>query len=50
MEIKVEKGRLIAYEKHDNVITIYLEVDVKELAKLLKPYIDSIPNCECGKK
>ena len=49
MEIKVEKGRLIAYEKHDNVITIYLEVDVKELAKALKPYLDSIENCEVKK-
>ena len=37
MEIKVEKGRLIAYDIHNNSITIYLDIDVKELAKLLKP-------------
>ena len=23
---------------------------IKSCARLLKPYIDSIPNCECGKK
>jgi hypothetical protein len=58
MEIKVENGRLIFYKKniscdeyecHD-FEQIILDVDAKELAKALKPYLDSIPNCECGKK
>jgi hypothetical protein len=49
MRIKVENDRLIAYDRHDNSITIYLDIDAKELAKALKPYLDSIDNCECKK-
>lgn len=49
MKVKVENDRLIAYDKHNNSIGIYLDVDIKELAKLLKPYLDSIDNCEVKK-
>ena len=49
MNIKVENDRLIAYDRHDNSITIYLDVDAKELAIALKPYLDSIDNCSFKK-
>ena len=58
MKLKVENDRLIVYEEEWQLSTgnqkkLYkhiLDIDIKELARLLKPYIDEIPNCECGKK
>ena len=58
MKIKVENGRLIAYNKKISCgeyecgewEQIVLDVDIKELAKALKPYLDSIENCEVCKK
>lgn len=43
LETKISCGE---YEcgKYDKIL---LEVDAKELAKALKPYLDSIDNCEC---
>ncbi len=46
----IEKGMRNG-DKVDVVEVIKLDEELlKELAKLLKPYLDSIPNCECGKK
>ena len=56
MEIKVENGRLLIHRnaticndyKCNDFVQLVLDVDAKELAKALKPYLDSIPNCECA--
>ena len=59
MKLKVENDRLVVYHNVYYVNEALAEIDyeevlanidIKELARLLKPYIDSIPNCECGKK
>jgi hypothetical protein len=44
MKIKVENDKLIITNQFKDIV---LNVDIKELAKALKPFIDSIPNCEC---
>jgi len=57
MYSKIEKDKLSicetkiacdGYECH-NAERVVFEIDLKELAKALKPYIDSIPNSECKK-
>lgn len=47
MKIRIENDRLIVYEHNDNIIRIYLDVNALELARALKPYLDSIPNHTC---
>jgi hypothetical protein len=60
MKVKVKNDRLIIYTEGQDLVdlgkggkcyidTIHLDVDIKELAKLLKPYLDSIDNCEVKK-
>ena len=64
MKIKVENDRLVFYENHEEIDythmntggyakseieIVKLDVSLNELARALKPYLDSIDNCECGK-
>lgn len=55
MKVRVENDRLQIYEtkiscgeyecgEYDKII---MHINIKDLAKALKPYIDSIDNCEC---
>ena len=52
MKVKVVDDRLIVYEtkiscgEYDQII---LNVNALDLAKALKPYLDSIKNCEVKK-
>ena len=53
MNVKVKNDRLIIYTEGQDLVDlgkVDLDVDIKELAQALKPYLDSIDNCECGKK
>lgn len=57
MKLKVEDDKLVIYELNKDVMVyddqpvykVCFHLDIKELAKALKPYIDSIDNCECKK-
>lgn len=57
MKIKVENDRLIVYEikiscgeyECNNYEKQILNVNALDLAKALKPYLDSIENCEVKK-
>ena len=53
MNIKVDKAKVNGDKtSYSFIISGYgnQKEALKELAKALKPYLDSIPNCECGKK
>jgi hypothetical protein len=57
MKLTVKNDRLIVVQTKEvypfeeiEYAEPILDIDIKELARLLKPYIDSISNCECGKK
>ena len=64
MKIEIRNDRLIAYEEHEEIDythintsgyvrskieIVKLDVDAKELAIALKPYLDSIDNCSFKK-
>lgn len=53
MLVKIENDKIILYDKwidNDGKMQDFYAVviDAWDFAKLLKPYLDSIPNCECG--
>ena len=51
MTLTIENNQLVITEKISTHISHeVVRVDAYKLAKLLKPYIDSIPNCECKKE
>jgi hypothetical protein len=55
MKIKVENDNIVIYELNEELMVyedqpiykVRIELSAQELAKALKPYIDSIPNWEC---
>ena len=53
MKVKVVDDRLIISKqygyKDSSSEQLILDVDVRDLAKALKPYLDSIENCEVKK-
>ena len=54
MKVKVVDDRLIISKqygyKDSSSEQLILDVDVRDLAEALKPYLDSIENCEVCKK
>ena len=57
MDLVIENDKLVIYE--DYIDRNYVQkhrtrpiakLPLQDLAKALKPYLDSIDNCECGKK
>ena len=54
MKVKVVDDRLIISKpygyKDSSLEQIIIDIDVRDLAKALKPYLDSIENCEVCKK